>query len=31
MTIDYGENETWEGGGSGAWGGILCGVTIIFE
>ena len=31
MNIDCGNNETWEGGGSGAWGGSLCGISIEFE
>ncbi len=31
MTIDCGGGNTWEGGGSGAWGGSLCGASVTFE
>ncbi len=31
MTIDCGDSGSWKGGGSGAWGGSLCGVSVTFN
>ncbi len=31
MTIDCGGGNTWSGGGSGAWGGSLCGLSFTFK
>ncbi len=31
MVIDCGEAGSWEGGRDEAWGGSLCGVSIVFE